>query len=175
MPGANPELLGEGANLRAGRLPNILIIDSQKPYKFKENLVRRGGGGAPLRSATECYWKISNIPFSHLSLFMNCNQHNKLHSFNLVPSIELKKQEWAIQIPKTGIVSNLHYALWLQKSDGCVPLQKLQTCNASEDLFIWEIHETKYDVLECSLNIPQFTKNMWFVQFSLFNAYMKRK
>ena len=40
----------EGAPIPRGRLPNILIIFSQKPYEIKEILVRSGAraGGAPL-------------------------------------------------------------------------------------------------------------------------------
>ena len=41
----DPELLlGGGANpWGGGRLPNILVIFSEKPYEIKEILVRRGG------------------------------------------------------------------------------------------------------------------------------------
>ena len=44
--GADPELLlGGGANpWGEGRLPNILIIFSKKPYEIKGILVRMGGG-----------------------------------------------------------------------------------------------------------------------------------
>ena len=44
----------KGANPWGGRLPNILVIFSEKPYEIKEILVRWGGGapGAPPKSAT---------------------------------------------------------------------------------------------------------------------------
>ena len=48
--GADPELLLGGAPIRrGGRLPNILVIFSEKPYEIKEILVRRGArtGCAP--------------------------------------------------------------------------------------------------------------------------------
>ena len=48
LAGVDPELLlGGGANPWGGRLPNILIIFSEKPYEIKEILVRREGGRAP--------------------------------------------------------------------------------------------------------------------------------
>ena len=50
MAGADPALLlGGGVNPWGGRLPNISVIFSEKPYEIKEILVRRGGGapGAP--------------------------------------------------------------------------------------------------------------------------------
>ena len=41
--GVDPELLpGGGANPQGGHLPNILVIFSEKTYKNKEILVRRG-------------------------------------------------------------------------------------------------------------------------------------
>ena len=40
--GADPELLL--GIPRGGRLPNILVIFSEKPYEIKEMLVRREGG-----------------------------------------------------------------------------------------------------------------------------------
>ena len=56
-PGANPELLvGGGANPWGGRLPNILIIFTEKPHEIKEILVRgrggAGGGPRPPKSTT---------------------------------------------------------------------------------------------------------------------------
>ena len=46
LAGADPELLlGGGANPLRGRLSNILVIFSKKPYEIKEILVP--GGGAP--------------------------------------------------------------------------------------------------------------------------------
>ena len=50
-PGADPELLlGGGTNPYGGRLPNVLIIFSEKPYEIKEILVHRGvcAGCTPL-------------------------------------------------------------------------------------------------------------------------------
>ena len=53
----------EGAPIPGGgRLPNILVIFSEKPYEIKEILVRRGGR-APPKSATE-----SNRKRFHLSI-----------------------------------------------------------------------------------------------------------
>ena len=52
--GADPELLRGGTN-PWGRLPNILIIFSEKPYEIKEILVRGGGRAGcapPPKSAT---------------------------------------------------------------------------------------------------------------------------
>ena len=41
--GSDPELLlGGGTNPKRGRLPNILVIFSEKPYEIKEILVHRG-------------------------------------------------------------------------------------------------------------------------------------
>ena len=36
-----------GRETIGGRLPNILVIFSEKPYEIKELLVRGGGGGRP--------------------------------------------------------------------------------------------------------------------------------
>ena len=47
--GVDPELLlGEGTNL-GGRLPNVVVVFSEKPYEIKEILVHGGGRvpGAP--------------------------------------------------------------------------------------------------------------------------------
>ena len=50
MSGADPDLLlgGDANPWGGGRLPNILVVFSEKPYEIKEILVRRGGAlGAP--------------------------------------------------------------------------------------------------------------------------------
>ena len=58
-PGADPELLlGVGANpWGGGRLPNVLIIFSEKTLWIKEILVHRGAPGAPLQIR---HWYLSS-------------------------------------------------------------------------------------------------------------------
>ena len=74
--GADPELLlGGGANPWGGRLPNILVIFSEKSHEIKEILVR-GGGGRPPPNPPEIIHLRNLIRATHVpNLFTSLRKH----------------------------------------------------------------------------------------------------
>ena len=120
---------------------------------------------------------MSTIPFSHLSLLMNCNQHNKLHSFKFccfrgtkeigvsTPGLET--------VPATGIVLNFDFALGFKKANGCVTSTKasnVQCANSSVDLGDFREKDYNKTYLNVHSVFLSFTENCDLCNLALFDA-----
>ena len=78
--GVDPQLLLGGVPISRGRLPNILIIFSRKPYEIKGMLVRSGGGGP--KSATGNDWIENKVILTYLA--NSCSTSKVNNSFHFV-------------------------------------------------------------------------------------------